>query len=477
MIPMSAGDVAALTGGRLEDVAAMTTVTGPVVVDSRLCTAGSLFVCLPGEHTDGHAHVGDAFRRGAVAVLADRPVDGPAILVDDTLRSLGFLAGGVLRRTTNCRVVGITGSSGKTSTKDLIAAVLTHAGLSGEGSTVAAEASLNNEIGLPLTVLGVEESTRHLVLEYSARGVGQIAYLCGIARPGIAVVLNVGTAHLGEFGSREAVAEAKGELVEALAPDGLAVLGVDDPLVAAMRSRSSAEVIGFGMSAHADVRVESLTLDTQARPRFQLVTPQGVVKVALQLSGAHHATNAAAAAAVGLAEGMTLSEVADALADVSEVSAHRMQVTAREDGLLVVDDAYNANPESVRAALDALAVLADGRAGSSWAVLGEMRELGAGSAELHAAIGRQAAALGIDRLLIVGERAYAIASGARSVGGWLGTVHLEPDAAAATARLEAAVSASDVVLVKASNALALWRVAEALLGPDLRDGEPVEVGA
>jgi UDP-N-acetylmuramoyl-tripeptide--D-alanyl-D-alanine ligase len=437
-----------------------------------LCTAGSLFVCLPGEHTDGHAHVGDAYRRGAVAAVAGQPVDGPAIVVDDTLRSLGFLAGGVLRRTTNCHVVGVTGSSGKTSTKDLIAAMLTR-----EGSTVAAEASLNNEIGLPLTVLGVEESTRHLVLEYSARGVGHIAYLCGIARPAIAVVLNVGTAHLGEFGSRETVAEAKGELVEALAPDGLAVLGVDDPLVAAMRSRTSAEVIGFGMSALADVRVEALTLDVHARPRFQLVTPQGTAKIALQLSGAHHATNAAAAAAVGLAEGMTLSEVADALAEASTVSAHRMQVTARADGLLVVDDAYNANPESMRAALEAVAVLAAGRSGSSWAVLGEMRELGDASAELHAAVGRHAAGLGVDHLVVVGEPAHTIAAGASSVGGWLGTVDFASDVTVATARLEAAVSTSDVVLVKASNALALWRVAEALLAPDLSDGKPSEVGA
>lgn len=470
MIPMSAGDVAALTGGRLEAVAAMTIVTGPVVVDSRLCTAGSLFVCLSGEHTDGHAHVGDAFRRGAVAALAGRPVDGPAIVVDDPLRSLGFLAGGVLRRTTNCRVVGVTGSSGKTSAKDLIAVMLAR-----EGSTVAAEASLNNEIGLPLTVLGVEESTRHLVCEYSARGIGHIAYLCGIARPAIAVVLNVGTAHLGEFGSRENVAAAKGELVEALAPDGLAVLGVDDPLVAAMRSRTTAKVVGFGTSAHADVRVDSLRLDEQARPRFQLVTPQGTVKVRLALSGAHQATNAAAAAAVGLAEGMTLAEVADALAEVTTVSAHRMQVTSRGDGLLVVDDAYNANPESVRAALDALAVLADSRSGSSWAVLGEMRELGPGSADLHAAVGRHAASLGIDRLVVVGERTDQIEAGARSVSGWPGTVDRAADVAGAIAVLEAAVSPSDVVLVKASNALGLWRVAEALLGPNLRDGVPVEV--
>jgi UDP-N-acetylmuramoyl-tripeptide--D-alanyl-D-alanine ligase len=477
MITMGAGDVAALTGGRLEGLAASTVVTGPVVIDSRLCTGGSLFVCLAGEHTDGHAHVGDAYRRGAVAALADRPVDGPAIVVDDTLRSLGFLAGGVLRRTTNCHVIGVTGSSGKTSTKDLIAAMFNHAGEERAGATVAAQASLNNEIGLPLTVLGVEESTRHLVCEYSARGVGHIAYLCGIARPAVAVVLNVGSAHLGEFGSREVVAGAKAELVEALASDGLAVLGVDDPLVAVMRSRTDAEVVGFGTSEHADVRVDGLSLDALARPRFRLVTPQGAVKVALSLSGAHHAINAAAAAAVGLAEGLTLHEIADALADVTAVSAHRMHVAQRGDGLLVVDDAYNANPESVRAALEALAVLADDRTGSSWAVLGEMRELGTGSAELHAAVGRHAASLGIDRVVVVGERAQEMVTGARSFDGWLGTVDLVSDVSAATALLDAAVVPTDVVLVKASNSLSLWRVAEALLGSDVQSDERLGAGS
>jgi UDP-N-acetylmuramoyl-tripeptide--D-alanyl-D-alanine ligase len=460
MIAMTAGDVAALTGGRLDGVAAQTVVVGPVVVDSRLCTAGSMFVCLPGEHTDGHQHVGDAFRRGAVVALASQQIDGPAIVVDDTVRSLGFLAGGVLRRTTNCRVVGVTGSSGKTSTKDLIAALLSPA-----GSLVAAESSHNNEIGLPLSVLGVEESTRNLVLEYSARGVGHIEYLCRIARPAIAVVLNVGTAHLGEFGSREVVAAAKGELVEALAADGLAVLGVDDPLVAAMRSRTTASVIGFGTSPEAEVRVEALTLDAQARPRFRLVTPQGTAKIAMQLVGAHQALNAAAAAAVALAAGMELYDVTDGLNDVSEVSAHRMHVASRADGLVVIDDAYNANPDSVRAALDALAALVDGREGDSWAVLGEMRELGPESADLHAAVGRHAASIGVDHLVIVGETAHAIAAGASSVSDWSGTVEFAADGESATALLRAEVGSADVVLVKASNAVRLWQVAETLLSP------------
>jgi UDP-N-acetylmuramoyl-tripeptide--D-alanyl-D-alanine ligase len=457
---MTAGDIAALTGGEVVGLAASTLITGPVVVDSRDCTTGSLFVCIEGEHTDGHRYVTDAVHRGAVVALASRSIDAPAIIVDDTVRALGFLAGGLLRRMRGCRVVGVTGSSGKTSTKDLIAAILSRA-----DATVAAKASLNNEIGLPLTVLGIDETTRHLVLEYSARGVGHIAYLCGIARPANATVLNVGTAHLGEFGSREAVAAAKGELIEALPDDGVAVLGIDDPLVAAMRSRTSARVVGFGSSADAEIRIDGLVLDGSAHPRFKLVTPTGTAKISLALSGAHHALNAAAATAVALAEGMELDEIATALGEVTELSAHRMQVTPRTDGLLVVDDAYNANPESVRAALDALSVLADARTGGSWAVLGEMRELGEASAALHEAVGRQAADLGIDHLVVVGQAAHAIAAGARSVNGWLGTVDVVADVDVATSLVEAAVSREDVVLVKASNAIGLWRVAETLLAP------------
>jgi UDP-N-acetylmuramoyl-tripeptide--D-alanyl-D-alanine ligase len=472
MIAMTAGDVAALTGGHLDGVSPQVQISGPVVVDSRLCTAGSVFVCVVGEHTDGHLHVADAYRRGAVVAIAERPVDGPMVLVDDTVKALGYLAGGVLRRTTNCRVIGVTGSSGKTSTKDLIAAVVAEA-----GATVAAEASLNNEIGLPLTVLGVEESTRFLVLEYSARGIGHIAYLCGIARPDVAVVLNVGSAHLGEFGSREAVAIAKGELVEALPPDGVAVLGVDDLLVAAMRSRTSASVIGFGVSSAADVRVVDLRLMANARPRFRLTTPDDSADVRLQISGAHQALNAAAAAAAARAIGMTIGEIAHTLEQVTEVSAHRMQIGRRDDGLLVVDDAYNANPESMRAALDALAALRAERSAASWAVLGEMRELGDDADALHRSIGTHAAASGVDHLVVVGSSAAGIAAGAQSVAGWSGTVEQVDDVAAAIAFLRPAVVASDVVLVKASNALRLWQVAEALLASDLHGGASVGVPA
>lgn len=458
MLMLRADEIAALSGGRLDRAEPAMQVAGPVVIDSREAGRGCIFVALRGEHSDGHAFVADAIRRGAALAVVDRPVDEPAVVVDDVEKALGYLAGGVLRRAPGIRVVGVTGSSGKTSTKDLIASVLR-----GAGPTVAAQGSFNNEIGLPLTVLGVDRDTENLVLEYSARGVGHIAYLTGIARPRIGVVLNVGSAHLGEFGSREAIAKAKGELVEALPADGVAVLNVDDPLVAAMASRTSAEVVRYGEGTGADVRIVDLSVDDQARPRFRLVTPQGEADVGLALHGRHHASNAAATAAVGLAAGMSLPAVVEALAAATPQSAHRMSVSRRADGLLVIDDAYNANPESMAAALDALVRLSRPRGGKTWAVLGEMRELGDRSLDLHRATGRMAADLAVDHLVVVGDVAAAIGEGARSVEGWPGdcTIVATNDEAA---EVVAAAGADDVVLVKASNAARLWQVAERVVG-------------
>jgi UDP-N-acetylmuramoyl-tripeptide--D-alanyl-D-alanine ligase len=409
---------------------------------------------LPGERADGHAFAEAAIRAGAVAAIAARDVGVPAVVVDDPQTALGLLAKGALHKARECVVVGVTGSTGKTSTKDLLAQVL-----SGLGPVVAPENSYNNEIGLPLTVLLVDRQTSTLVCEYSARGPGHIAYLCSIAPPRIGVVLNVGSAHLGEFGSREAIAAAKGELVEALPADGTAVLNADDELVWAMRDRTSARVVSFGASGDADVRVESLALDELARPRFRLRTFAGDADMALQLSGAHHAFNAAAAAAVALCRGMSLGDVVEGLGSAQRRSAHRMDVREREDGLLIVDDAYNASPESMRAALDAFAKLAAGR--RRWAVLGEMRELGPESAAMHEELGRLVAATGVDELVAVGAAApVAEAAGAEH---WSGRARAVPDATTAIDVLTSELRSSDAVLVKASNSLRLWTVADALL--------------
>lgn len=457
MIPIDLAAAAAATGGRLvggADPAA--SVTGDVVVDSRRAGPGALFVCLPGERVDGHEFAAAAIEAGAAAVVATRDVGVPAVLVDDAQSALAALAHAVLDLAERCTVVGVTGSVGKTSTKDLLADVFSAA-----GPTVAPEASFNNEIGMPLTVLRVTPQTHTLVAEYSARGRGHIRHLCGIARPRIGIVLNVGTAHLGEFGSREAVAAAKGELVEALPSDGTAVLNADDPLVLGMTGRTEAAVVTFGTAEHADVRLTDLQVDGQARPRFRLQTPAGPADVALALHGAHHATNAAAVVAAGLAAGLPLDTVVAALSRATPRSAHRMAVAERSDGLLIVDDAYNANPESVRAALAALAALADGR--RRWAVLGPMRELGADSEALHAEVGAAAADSGVDELLVVGPDAAAIHAGATGRPGWSGRARLVPDAAAAAGLLDAEAGPGDAVLVKASNAEQLWLVAEGLL--------------
>jgi UDP-N-acetylmuramoyl-tripeptide--D-alanyl-D-alanine ligase len=453
VIPLDLETVAALTGGRLAGEAdPATVVTGPVETDSRACSAGSLFVALPGEHADGHDFAEAAVRAGASAALVTRPVGLPAVLVEDTERALGLLAAGVLDRTKGCRVVGVTGSAGKTSTKDLLAQIFERV-----GPTVAPAASFNNEIGLPLTVLRVTSDTRTLVLEYSARGTGHIAYLTTIARPDVALVLNIGTAHLGEFGSREAIAEAKGELVESVAPSGHVVLNADDPLVLGMQRRAAAPVTTFGTSGPADVRLEELTLDEQARASFRLVTGSDTAHVRMRLHGRHHALNAVAAAAAAVASGVDLATVASALESAEPRSSHRMAVVERADGLLVIDDAYNASPESMRAGIDALVALAGGR--HTIAVLGEMRELGSSAPELHRQIGAYAVSAGVDEVVAVGAGA-PIAAAVRAEGGRAEEV---ADADAAVELLAGRLGARDALLVKASNTIRLWTVAERII--------------
>jgi UDP-N-acetylmuramoyl-tripeptide--D-alanyl-D-alanine ligase len=457
MIPLGLGEVAAMTDGGLRDADPAAVVTSTVVVDSRLAEPGSLFVCVPGERVDGHDYADGAVAAGAVAALAQRDVDAPAVVVADTIAALGRLAAAVLAELPGCHVVGVTGSSGKTSTKDLLAEVYAR-----RGPAVAPIGSFNNEVGFPLTVLRSDRSTRTLVAEYGARGRGHISYLCGIARPRTALVLNVGAAHLGEFGSREAIAAAKAELVEALPADGIAVLNADDALVMGMRASTEANVVTFGVDTDADVRVTDLTEDDLARPRFTLRTPTGDATVHLRLHGRHQALNAAAVTAAALHDGIALDDVVDALDNATARSAHRMAVHERTDGLVVIDDAYNANPESTRAALDALIRLATPRSRRSWAVLGEMRELGDDAPHLHAEVGGYAAAAGVDEIVAFGAAA-PVAEGAIAVEGWPGRARVVEDKAAATRVVLDETRAPDVVLVKASNSIEAWSVAEALV--------------
>ncbi|MEV0968636.1 UDP-N-acetylmuramoyl-tripeptide--D-alanyl-D-alanine ligase [Microtetraspora glauca] len=456
MIPLPLARVAEITSGALTGMAdARAVVRGPVVIDSRAVEPGSLFVAIKGERADGHDFAARACADGAVAVLASRPVEAPAVIVGDVLAALAALATTVVSELPGATVVGVTGSAGKTTTKDLLARLAARM-----GPTVAPVGSYNNEIGHPLTVLRADEGTRFLVLELSARNVGHIADLARIAPPRIGVVLNVGTAHLGVFGGKEAIAQAKGELVEALPEDGVAVLNADDPLVAAMAGRTRARVTFFGRSADAEVRAEDVTLDGRGRASFTLRTPSGAAPVRLRLYGAHAVENALAAAAAAYELGLPVGTIAEELSEAEPRSRWRMEVTDRSDGVTVINDAYNANPDSMRAAFDSLAVLGEGR--RSFAVIAALRELGEDSVALNEDVGRLAAGAGLEGLIVVGgEDAGPVLAGAPDA------LHV-PDAATAAAELSTRLAPGDVVLVKGPRAAGLERVAEALLGGDDR---------
>ena len=462
MIPPTATEVAELTGGRLAlpGASGEPTVTGAVVIDSRLAVQGSMFVALRGEGVDGHDYGASAAAGGAVLALGERMVVGlPTVVADDPVAALSRLAAGVRDRLVDIRVVGLTGSAGKTSSKDLIAALLEQL-----GPTVAPPGNFNNELGLPLTLLRADAGTRFLVLEMGARGIGQITELAQVARPDVGVVLNVGSAHLGEFGSREAIADAKAELVEALPSTGIAVLNADDPLVAAMRGRTSARVVTFGQSRGADVRAEQV--DTVAgRSGFVLACASGSAKVQLGLLGEHQVSNALAAATVALELGVPLDVVARTLSAARPRSRWRMELHERADGVTVINDAYNASPESMRAALKTLVEVGKDR--RTWAVLGEMRELGADTVAEHDAIGRLAVRLDVNRLVVVGSGARTMFLGAGLEGSWDNEAMFVDDVAGAVTVLRQELVPGDVVLVKASRAAGLERVAEAILSaPD-----------
>jgi UDP-N-acetylmuramoyl-tripeptide--D-alanyl-D-alanine ligase len=446
MIPLSLGEIAAVVGGTVEGDSAVM-VTAPAVLDGRQAEPGGLFVAVAGECADGHDYAGQAGRAGAVAVLGSRPTPLPTVVAGDARAALQALAAHVVARLRDgLTVAGLTGSRGKTSSKDLLAAVLSSA-----APTIATAGSLNNELGVPLTMLRANAATRFLVLEMGARRIGDIAALTGLVAPDIAVVTNVGQAHLGHFGSRAAIAKAKGELVQGLAPGGTAILNADDPRVAAMRALTDGPVLTFGHAEHADVRATGLALDRLARPSFTLRTVSASAPVALPLVGAHQALNASAAVAAGLAAGVPLAAAAAALATAS-LSKWRLELRHLAGGGVLLNDSFNADPDSARAALDALAAIGGGR---RIAVLGEMLELGDDSEAEHRAVGEYAASRA-DVVVAVGEAARPIADGVgqRAVA-VVGN-------AAAVDWLRSHLAAGDVVLVKASRAARLDEVAAAL---------------
>jgi len=475
VIPLSLAQIARITGGRLDGDPEVV-VHGEVVIDSRRVSPGGLFAAVPGERSDGHDFAPAAVAAGAAAVLATRPVPVPSVLVADVPAALAALARFVVDSLPMVQIAGITGSSGKTSTKDLAAQLVERL-----GPTIAPAGSFNNKFGLPLTVLRADPATRYLVLELSARGLGHIAYLCGIAPPRYGVVLNVGHAHAGEFGGLDQVAQAKGELVEALPaagdPDGgVAILNADDPRVLAMASRTAARIVTFSAASAsraparpaparpAQVRAADVRLDDLGRPSFTLLTPEGSALVALRLHGAHNVPNALAAAALANELGLGLADIAEGLSAAVTRSRWRMEVRQRPDGVTVINAAYNANPESVRAALDALGHLA--RDGRGFAILGHMAELGDTSRASHEETGEYAAQVlgpALAGLIAVGEEAAPLLTGARRVRSWHGEAVAVPDGAAALDALANQLKPGDVVLVKASRAARLEGVAADLL--------------
>jgi UDP-N-acetylmuramoyl-tripeptide--D-alanyl-D-alanine ligase len=466
VIPLSLGAIARLTGAQLAGAAPGqqpdpgTMVTGPVIIDSRAAAPGALFAALPGTRVDGHEFAAQAVAAGAAAVLATRPCGVPALIVPDVTGALGRLARAVVDSLPDLRIAGITGSAGKTTTKDLAAQLVEHL-----GPTVAPRASWNNEIGHPLTVLRATAETRYLVLELSARGPGHIAHLCQIAPPQLGVVLCVGHAHEGEFGGIEEVARAKGELPAALPEGGgprggVALLNADDPRVMAMAARTAARVVTFGRGP-ADVRAENIRLDDRGRPGFRLVTPSGSGPVQLRLHGEHNVHNALAAAALAGELGMPATDITQRLSEAEARSRWRMEVTERPDGVIVLNDAYNANPEAVRAALDTLALLA--RGGRAFAVLGPMSELGPHSRARHEEVGGYAARAGLAGLIAVGEEAGPILTGAKAEPSWDGELVHAADVGAALDALGDRLAPGDVVLVKASRSAGLERVALGLM--------------
>ncbi|MEY4337451.1 MAG: hypothetical protein RL680_346 [Actinomycetota bacterium] len=446
MITLTAGEIALLVGGEVFCDKDLLVSKAPVF-DSRQATPGCFFLALKGENADGHEFAADAYRNGSMFSLTSERIDGPCIVVSDVLEALSILAAFVRKRLDKLIVIGITGSQGKTSTKDL----LTHM-LGAVGPTVAPAGSFNNDLGLPITLLQCDDRTRFCILEMGARHMGDIARLCEIAKPNIGVVLTVGTAHIGEFGSQEVIAKTKSELIQSLDKEGIAILGTYDEFTPKMASLHQGQVILFGEKADIQVRAADVEM-REGRPHFDLVTPSGRDAVGMRAVGAHQVSNALAVAAVGTALSLPLELIASSLSTGEISSKWRMELHESAD-LLIINDAYNANPESMGAALRALALFAQERGGSAWAFVGKMNELGQTQAPQSAAIGALAVELGIDHLVEIDAPEYGEPVGAM-------VVHQRPTIESALDLVEY-LAPGDVVLVKASRSQGFEVLAESL---------------
>ena len=463
MIPMTVAEIARAAGGEVirEGSRPGARLKG-VSTDSRSVRKGEVFVALRGKRNDGHDFLGQALQRGAAAVVVSRlsPGDlrkaagaGAAVIrVRDTVTALTRLAARQ-REMTSARVVAITGSTGKTITKDLTASVLGQA-----GPVVYPRSSFNNEIGLPLTVLDLKPETRFLVLEMGSRGRGHIESLCRVARPEVGVITNIGCAHLRFFRTRDNLAAAKGELLQALPSRGFAVINADDDYRDFLARLAPCPVVTFGLSRRADVRAERIRLDGEGRASFLLRTKGGgKEEVTVPLPGRHNVENALAAAAVGEIMGVKMESIATGIAE-ARMTGWRMEMITKPDEITIINDAYNANPVSMRSALMALGDIARGK--RSIAVLGDMAELGPVSEEAHLEVGRMVVDYGTDILITVGRKARKIAQAAREKGLPRGSVFSVDGVDKAAEILRAIIEPGDVVLIKGSRFLGLERLTQ-----------------
>ncbi|MCX8006901.1 MAG: UDP-N-acetylmuramoyl-tripeptide--D-alanyl-D-alanine ligase [Coriobacteriia bacterium] len=468
MLRLSVERIAEITAGRLVSGDPSAPVNG-VSIDSRSVEPGNLFVALPGERVDGHGFVGQAVDAGARAVLvtreddavlqavrASRNPDAGIVVVEDAIAAVQALAA-YHRSRLLCPVVGVTGSTGKTTTKDFLKAVLATT-----YRVVATEGNRNNELGVPLTVLSAGADTGVLIVEMAMRGPGQIAELARIARPTHGLVTNVGLSHVGVLGSEQAIADAKGELVEAVPESGVVFLNGDDAWTPLLSGKARARIVTYGLADACDVRATDVVVDERGFPVFALVRGDECFEVVLPVLGKHNVYNALAAAAVAFELGVAGGSIASGLAKAT-MSGMRMDVFEAACGVTVINDAYNANPSSMKAALAALLDLPV--QGKRVAVLGDMAELGSLSELAHFQLGEEVARSGIDALVTVGTLARRIADGARAEG-------MDPDAIRPCATPEEAsevlddlLERGDAVLVKASRVMGLERVVEGIVKP------------
>ena len=446
MIAMKASEIARIIGGKLHgsDVE----VTERAFLSSSQCTKGSIFLAIQGENVDGHDFVADAFSHGAAIAITSKIASEPCIVVPDVTVAIGALAAHLRSELKDLTVIGITGSQGKTTTKELLSAIL-----GSVAPTISPQGNNNNELGVPITLLQCNADTKYCIVEMGARHQGDIAALAAIAKPEIGVVLKVAAAHLGEFGSLEIIAKTKSEMISSLSPDGVAILGQYDPMTSAMASLHPGKTITFGENSQSQIRATDIEI-REGRPHFELVTPEGRSTVTLRQYGTHQIANALAAAAVSYALGLNVDHIAGALSTAEVNARWRMEVRTLDD-LVIINDAYNASPDSMAAALQTLAHLSQERGGESWAFLGNMRELGESSTQAHAEIGTLASSLGVDHLVTVGAPDYAIgvADGAQMA------LHICRDKDEALAYIQY-LNRGDVVLCKASRSDGLEEIAE-----------------